>query len=58
MECIWCGFKSNDPIEFEKHLSEEHFLSYQEYCEIELTHQKILIIFASDVINIEVHYLH
>lgn len=42
MECIWCGFKSNDPIEFEKHLSEEHFLSYQEYCEIELTHQKDL----------------
>lgn len=42
MECTWCGFKSNDPIEFERHLGEEHFISYQEYCEIELTHQKNL----------------
>lgn len=42
MECTWCGFKSNDPIEFEKHLLEDHYLSYQEYSEIELTHQKNL----------------
>lgn len=40
MECTWCGFKSDNPIEFEKHLIKEHFINYQEYCEIELTHQQ------------------
>lgn len=42
MECTWCGYKNADPIEFEKHLKEEHFINYQEYCEIELTHKKDL----------------
>lgn len=40
MECSLCGFKSQDPIEFEKHLLENHFLRYQDYCELELTHAK------------------
>ena len=40
MECSLCEFKTRDPIEFEKHLLEKHFLSYQDYCELELTHSK------------------
>ena len=40
MECSLCEFKTRDPIEFEQHLLEKHFLRYQDYCELELTHSK------------------
>lgn len=40
MECSLCEFKTRDPVEFEKHLLEKHFLRYQDYCELELTHAK------------------
>ena len=39
-KCSLCDFKTNDTVEFEKHLLEKHFLRYQDYCELELTHSK------------------
>lgn len=40
MICSICGTKvCGGPEEFEKHLLEYHFLRYQDYCELELTHK-------------------
>lgn len=36
IECIGCGEKFDNISEFEDHLLNNHFLQYQEYCELEL----------------------
>lgn len=40
IKCIGCGKEFNDIFSFEKHLLEYHFLTYQEYCELELMRDK------------------
>lgn len=40
IECGLCNFKTSDALEFEKHLEDQHFLRYQDYCELELCHSK------------------
>lgn len=40
MECGLCNYCTNDPREFEEHLLRNHFMSYYEYCEFELSNDR------------------
>lgn len=39
MRCNLCGFSTFNVEDFENHLKEYHFINYQDYCELELTHK-------------------
>lgn len=40
IRCSGCGKEFDDVFSFEKHLLEEHFISYKDYCELELMRNK------------------
>ena len=41
MKCNWCGFESDDVHILENHILKNHHLSFQEYSELELSHDKL-----------------
>lgn len=40
IKCSGCGKEFTDVFSFEKHLLEEHFITYKDYCELELMRKK------------------